>query len=320
VVLFGFLLAATLGVARAAPALRIETRARAMMPGEGIRIVVSGPEGLASVEGRFLDQVLFFTSEAEAKAGGASASAGAGGTGASAGAGGASASAGAGGAPAAWSAWAVVPLDAKPGAAEITVAAKAPGGAEMRQTRMVRIAPKKFPVSKLKVASEFVEPPPAVQERIARETARLKEVYATRRPLPPPSAPFRRPVPGEQIGVFGARRVFNGQPRAPHPGLDLRAPVGTKVSASGPGRVALASDLYFSGGTVILDHGGGFFTVYAHLSKILVKEGDEVAEGALLGLSGATGRVTGPHLHWGAKVGDRPFDPTALLDSKLFAP
>jgi murein DD-endopeptidase MepM/ murein hydrolase activator NlpD len=112
--------------------------------------------------------------------------------------------------------------------------------------------------------------------------------------------------------------VYNGEPRSPHPGLDLRAASGTPVESSGAGHVCLAEDLYYSGNTVILDHGGGLFTVYAHLSRLLVSEGDAVEAGHILGLSGATGRVTGPHLHWGAKIGDRPFDPAALLDPRLF--
>ncbi len=127
-----------------------------------------------------------------------------------------------------------------------------------------------------------------------------------------------RPVPGEPTSVFGTRRVFNGKPRSPHPGLDLRAQTGTGVRSSGAGRVVLAQELYYSGNTVIVDHGGGLFTLYAHLSEIGVGEGDEVQAGDPVGLSGATGRVTGPHLHWGAKIGNRPFDPTALLDAALF--
>ena len=104
----------------------------------------------------------------------------------------------------------------------------------------------------------------------------------------------------------------------PHPGLDLRAATGTPILSSGAGRVVLAQDLYYSGNTVIVDHGSGLFTIYAHLSAIEVRESQEIAPGVQLGLAGATGRVTGPHLHWGAKIGDRPFDPTALLSAELY--
>jgi murein DD-endopeptidase MepM/ murein hydrolase activator NlpD len=125
-------------------------------------------------------------------------------------------------------------------------------------------------------------------------------------------------VDGEPTSPFGARRIFNDKPRDPHPGIDLRAPTGTVVRSSGRGRVALAGDLYYSGGTVIVDHGGGLFTVYAHLSRIDAREGAPVDAGTVLGLSGATGRVTGPHLHWGAKIGNLPCDPRALVDPALW--
>jgi murein DD-endopeptidase MepM/ murein hydrolase activator NlpD len=118
--------------------------------------------------------------------------------------------------------------------------------------------------------------------------------------------------------VFGTRRFFNDEPRSPHPGLDLRAAEGTPVRCSGPGTVVVADDLYYSGGTVVVDHGGGLFTLYAHLSSIDAVEGATVAAGEIVGRSGSTGRVTGPHLHWGAKIGDVPFDPRALLDEGLF--
>ena len=127
-----------------------------------------------------------------------------------------------------------------------------------------------------------------------------------------------RPVGGDPTSIFGTRRVFNGQPRSPHPGLDLRASEGTPVRSSGAGRVAIAQDLYYSGNTVIVDHGGGLYTLYAHLSSIDVAEDQEIGPGQIVGESGATGRVTGPHLHWGAKIGNRPFDPRALLEPVLF--
>jgi murein DD-endopeptidase MepM/ murein hydrolase activator NlpD len=185
-------------------------------------------------------------------------------------------------------------------------------------SRAVTVHPKEFPEEHLTVASKYVAPPREVDERLARERARLREIYRQRTPVRSAQAPFVRPVPGEPTSTFGKRRIFNGEPRSPHPGLDLRAASGTPVVSSGPGRVLLAQDLYYSGNTVLVDHGGGLFTLYAHLSEIQVAEGDEVAAGEQVGLSGATGRVTGPHLHWGAKIGDRPFDPQALLDPALF--
>ena len=218
-----------------------------------------------------------------------------------------------------WIAWGVIPLDAAPGAATYRLTAKRAEGSSFTVAPTLPISAKSFPEQRLTVGSKFVNPPKFALSRIAREKKRLGAIYARRTSLPPPASPFVRPVPGEPTSEFGTRRIFNGEPRAPHPGIDLRAASGTPVLVAGPGRVALAEDLYFSGGTVIVDHGGGLFTVYAHLSKIDTKEGASVNGGDAVGLSGATGRVTGPHLHWGARVGEAIFDPRALLDPLLFA-
>jgi murein DD-endopeptidase MepM/ murein hydrolase activator NlpD len=219
-----------------------------------------------------------------------------------------------------WIAWGVIPLDAAAGAAVYRLTAERADGSSFAISPSLPIEAKSFPEQRLTVESKFVNPPKAALTRIAREKKKLGEIYARRTGLPPPASPFVRPVPGEPTSEFGTRRFFNGEPRSPHPGIDLRAASGTPVLVAGPGRVALAADLYYSGGTVIVDHGGGLFTVYAHLSKIEAKEGATVKPGDPVGLSGATGRVTGPHLHWGARVGDAIFDPRALLDPRLFGP
>jgi len=267
-----------LAMALASPLGEVEVHARALAPGEPVRVVIRPSSAVDEVTGTFLGRPFPLVR----------------------------------GASGSWTGWALVDLDdpAGPGVLELRAAQ-----ASIRHE--VTIAARKFPRENLKVAGKYVAPSPEDEARIARERARLQTVYAQVTP-PRAEGPFVRPVPGSATGTFGTRRFFNGAPRAPHPGVDLRAAVGTPVSASGPGRVALAGDLHFSGGTVILDHGGGLFTVYAHLSRIDVSEGEEVAQGARIGLSGATGRVTGPHLHWGAKAGDRPFDPAALLDPRLF--
>ena len=217
-----------------------------------------------------------------------------------------------------WIAWGVIPLDAVPGASGYRLTAQRSDGTSQAVHREITVAAKTFPEQRLTVESKFVNPPKSALKRIAREKQELGAIYGRRTPLPPPAAPFTSPVPGDPTSEFGTRRFFNGEPRAPHPGIDLHAATGTPVLASGPGRVALAKDLYYSGGTVIVDHGGGLFTVYAHLSRIEAKEGSTLAPGDRVGLSGATGRVTGPHLHWGARVGEAIFDPRALLDRRLF--
>jgi len=273
---------------RAASApLRHEVHARDLAPGELIRIDVRAPEGesLAKPSGRLGSTPLTFI---EAAPGGP------------------------------FVAWAVLDLDGKAGELPLTIDGTLASGGKASLAASVDVGAKSFPQQPLKVADKFVNPPKDVQARIDREQALLAKVYA-RRTQRLPSGVFERPVSGEPTGVFGARRVFNGEKRKPHPGIDLRAATGTPVACSGPGDVALARDLYFSGNTVIVDHGGGMFTIYAHLSRIDVEEGNPIAGGDQVGLSGATGRVTGPHLHWGAKVGSEIFDPTALLDERLFA-
>jgi murein DD-endopeptidase MepM/ murein hydrolase activator NlpD len=112
---------------------------------------------------------------------------------------------------------------------------------------------------------------------------------------------------------FGYRRVINGAPRAPHTGVDLRAPMGTEVLAANSGRVALVGNFFFSGDSLVLDHGAGLYTTYFHLSEFKVREGAEVQKGEVIGLSGMTGRVTGPHLHWGARLNGARVDPFELV-------
>ena len=129
--------------------------------------------------------------------------------------------------------------------------------------------------------------------------------------------PFSIPIPGETSGTnFGHRRIFNGEPRAPHAGADLRAKTGTPIHATNRGRVVLAKSLFFTGNTVILDHGMGIYSLYAHLSRLDVKVGDIINNGQQVGLSGATGRVTGPHLHWGMMVQGARVDPFTLVNLK----
>jgi murein DD-endopeptidase MepM/ murein hydrolase activator NlpD len=280
-------IAATAG---AGVARRIEPHpfARAFAPGEVVRFEVVTDPGVSSLTGTFQAGPLAFVEAAREAAG------------------------------AKWVGWGVIPLDASPGAASYRLTAARSDGPSQLSIGELTVEAKSFPEQRLTVESKFVNPPGSESKRIEREKKKLAGIYARRTPLPAPAAPFVRPVPGDPTSEFGTHRFFNGEARAPHPGIDLHAATGTPVVVAGPGRVALAADLYFSGGTVIVDHGSGLFTVYAHLSKIEVKEGATVRQGDPVGLSGATGRVTGPHLHWGARVGEAIFDPRALLDPRLF--
>jgi murein DD-endopeptidase MepM/ murein hydrolase activator NlpD len=271
--------------------LHVDLRARAVAPGEPVRIVVASPEPLSSLAGSFLGEEIAMIRTGQE---------------------------GEGPAEERWSGWAMVDLDHPAGPALIEVSGSTPDGRAATGRLETAVETKSFPTEELTVASKFVSPPPEVQERLARERRKLSAIYARRSAYGPPPEPFARPVPGDPTSVFGTRRLFNGEPRSPHPGLDLRAGSGEPVGAAGSGTVVLAEEFYYSGNLVILDHGGGLFTLYAHLSEIGVREGQRVAKGDTVGLVGATGRVTGPHLHWGAKIGNRPFDPMALVDQALF--
>lgn len=214
--------------------------------------------------------------------------------------------------------WLAVPLAQSPGRVVLRGVARYGAGVATKFEHPLVVLAKRFPSERLTVEPKFAEPPPELRARIAAEQARLHQLYTRRSRPARPFEPFARPLSGAPTSIFGKKRIFNGKPRTPHPGLDLRAAVGTPVVCSGAGTVVLAGDLYYSGDTVIVDHGGGLFTLYAHLSRIDVHENDTIERGARIGLSGATGRVTGPHLHWGAKIGDEPFDPVALTDDRLF--
>jgi murein DD-endopeptidase MepM/ murein hydrolase activator NlpD len=187
------------------------------------------------------------------------------------------------------------------------------GRSEMRREALT-VQSKRFPTTELTVEPRFVELSPEDQARADREAAELAAIYATVTPEIYWSEAFQSPIPGVADGRnFGHRRVFNGQPRAPHSGTDLRATTGTPIHAANRGRVVLAKDLFFSGNAVFIDHGLGVYSAYLHLSELRVPVGAMVERGQLIGLAGATGRVTGPHLHWGVRVLDARVDPFSLL-------
>lgn len=178
----------------------------------------------------------------------------------------------------------------------------------------LRVRDGAFPVQRLDVAPGYVELSPSDQARSQRETAELGAIFSSATAERLWQGGFRAPVDGfEPSGSFGKRRVFNGQPRSPHSGEDFSAPAGTPVLATARGRVVLAKSLFFLGNTVMVDHGFGLYSFYGHLSAIEVEAGTLVAKGAVLGKVGATGRVTGAHLHWGARLGDARVNPMDLL-------
>jgi hypothetical protein len=161
----------------------------------------------------------------------------------------------------------------------------------------------KFPTEHLKVEKRFVQPDPEQQKRAEDEQKKMRAIYETVTPERYWDGKFRMPLKGVTTGGnFGRRRILNGEARSPHGGVDFPAPNGTAVFASQSGIIVVAEELFYSGNTVVLDHGYGIYTMYAHLSELEVKAGDKIAAGAEIGKVGATGRVTGPHLHWGLTV------------------
>ncbi|MDA1183438.1 MAG: M23 family metallopeptidase [Acidobacteria bacterium] len=178
----------------------------------------------------------------------------------------------------------------------------------------LRVEPKLFRTRTLTVAPEYVDPPAPVVDRIVREAARLNGIYRTSTPRVW-DRPFVPPLATQASANFGSRSVFNGQPRSPHAGIDFGSPTGTVVTAPSAGSVVVADDLYFTGNTVVLDHGAGLYSIFAHFSALAVEEGDLVDVGATLGRVGATGRVTGPHLHWSVRLNGARVDPISLIEA-----
>lgn len=190
-------------------------------------------------------------------------------------------------------------------------------GSTYRQSTALAIAPRSWDRTALRVAPRYSSPPPEVQDRIARERRQIRATldHVTSEWLL--TGAFRAPRPLDVTAEFGQERVFNEELQSRHTGLDLRGSVGEPVRAAGRGRVALAGDFYFSGNGVFLDHGLGVYTGYFHLSEILVAAGQLVEAGDLIGRVGATGRVTGPHLHWSLWIGGTGLDAGSLLRMDL---
>ena len=210
-----------------------------------------------------------------------------------------------------------VDMDARAGARSWTVTVTVDGRTATAHGRLP-VAGRTYSVQRLTVAPAMVDLDPETERRANEETARLHAIYRATSGERLWRGRFIRPVAGDGPGTgFGARRVINGQPRSPHGGIDFGAPVGTTVVAANRGRVALSAEFFFPGRLVVLDHGLGLHTAYFHLDTVAVTEGQLVARGAALGTVGMTGRVTGPHLHFGAQVGMARVDPAVLLELAL---
>jgi len=259
--------------------ITVTHRARTLAQGEVVELTVRGPGPLSAVEARAFDKLFRFYSTRD---------------------------------PRLWKGLVGIDLETRPGSYAIDVRATL-GGRRTAGKHVLAVKAKSFPTRRLTMDEKFVTPPPEVQARIASEAERLAAVFASESEARGWEGAFRAPVDAPPISSFGKRSILNGKPRSPHAGTDFGSPPGAEVRAPGGGRVVLADDLYFSGNTVIVDHGLGLFSLFAHLSKIDVEKGTLLRTGRIVGRVGSTGRSTGPHLHWSVRLAGARVDPLSLI-------
>jgi murein DD-endopeptidase MepM/ murein hydrolase activator NlpD len=259
--------------------LSASASARSIRPGEIVLLTITVPEETASVGVRAFDQEI-----AAFKVGKTT-----------------------------WRAIVGIDLNVTPGRHNVTIEARGANPPPAALTYPLRVAARAFRTRRLRVAENFVNPPQSDLARIEADTQALAALWNASAAEPLWRGAFERPVPGEANSAFGTRSFFNGQLRSRHNGGDFVAPEGQPIKAPGRGRVVMAADLYFSGNTVVIDHGAGLFSLLAHLSEMSVKRGDEVDAGEIVGKVGSTGRVTGPHLHWAVRANGGRVDPLSLL-------
>jgi murein DD-endopeptidase MepM/ murein hydrolase activator NlpD len=271
--------------AAAGTALTVDVRSRAVQPGEVLAIDVRAPDGVTAITATIGDRVIPMWRLS----------------------------------PRAWRGLAGLDVEQAPGSLVLTVTATAKLGPPLARAVTLDVQPAAFAERQLTVPPRFVDPPESERPRIEREAVRLHAIYDTVSTARPPG-PFVPPVPHRQSSPFGSRSVFNGQARDRHAGLDFASPAGAVIRAPAAGRVALVAPLYFTGNTVVLDHGYGVHSILAHMERTSVRAGQVVARGTRLGTVGATGRATAPHLHWSVRVGSTRVDPASVLDVLAAAP
>jgi len=213
-----------------------------------------------------------------------------------------------------WTGLVGIDLDAKPGRYQIELSGTEKTGEKVNAKAVLNVIGKQFPTRKLTVDEKYVAPPAAVLARIEQERKRVNGIFASIRPEKLWDGPFQLPVPGAVISVFGKRSIYNGRPRSPHAGVDFRGATGTPIRAPNTGIIILADNLYYTGNTVIIDHGMGLYSYLGHMSAISVNQGDPVNKGEIVGKVGSTGVATGPHLHWTIRLVTARIDPLSVVD------
>jgi murein DD-endopeptidase MepM/ murein hydrolase activator NlpD len=210
-----------------------------------------------------------------------------------------------------WVGFLGVDLTAAPGRKDVVV--KMPDS-DPEQRLEMEIQEKDYGVRNLTLPKNMVDLDDETLVRVRKESAVKNALWEAKPSNPFWESAFMKPIPGEVIGPFGRRSVINGQPRSPHTGVDLRGKKGTPIKAINDGRVVLTCDHFFSGRSVVIDHGGGIQSMYFHMDEIQVQQGEMVEKGTIIGSVGSTGRATGPHLHWGVRVNGARVDPSQLID------
>ncbi|MBW1887823.1 MAG: M23 family metallopeptidase [Deltaproteobacteria bacterium] len=177
----------------------------------------------------------------------------------------------------------------------------------------IEVTEKDYGIRRLTLPKNMVDLDAETLKRAKKESKIMRRLWDALPSTPYWRGPFERPIPGEVVGPFGRKSIINNQPRAPHSGVDLRAQKGTPIKAINHGIAAFTGDHFFTGQTVVMDHGGGIQSMYFHLEKILVQQGKMIEKGQVIGLVGSTGRATGPHLHWGIRINGARVNPLKLI-------
>ena len=261
--------------------LEVTTTARALRPGEVVLLTIHPSRPVVSVSGTAFNETLHPWSADE------------------------------GG----WRTLVGIPLSTRPGSHVVVLQAKSADGRTGTARVPLTVGPGQFSTRRLTVDPQFVNPPASAMERIAAEAKAMADLFAHPSPERLWHGPFLVPVTGPSTSSFGRLSILNGESRSRHQGADFRAAEGTEVHMPNGGRVVLVADYYFSGNTVIVDHGAGLFSLFAHFSKVRVESGAIVKTGDVLGEAGATGRVTGPHVHWAVRLNGASVDPLSLVEA-----